>query len=49
MTGELPQISIFDMSGITKKTFSLETVVEMEDSSGKGFSKQLGESELIIQ
>lgn len=49
MTGRLPVISIYDMSDITKKTFSLETAVEMEDSSGKGFTKQLGESELIIQ
>lgn len=49
MTGKLPHISIFDMSEVTKKTLSLETVVEMEDSSGKGFSKQFAESELDIQ
>ena len=49
MTGKMPQISIFDMSEVTKKTLSLETVVEMEDSSGSGFSKQFAESELDIQ
>ncbi len=49
MSGRMPQISIFDMSSITQKTFSLETAVELEDSSGKGFSKQFEGSELIIQ
>ncbi len=48
MSGKLPEISIFDMSGVTKKPLSLEASVEIEDSSGRGFSKQISESELIM-
>jgi hypothetical protein len=47
-SAKLPVLSIDDISGVGGRVFNIEATIEMEDGDGRGFTKQMQETDLSI-